>query len=46
MIENKALLKTHFEGKIGTVMFGNGSKFIIRGIGTMDIPRLSIFEDV
>ena len=43
---NKALFKTLFEGKIGTVTFGYGSKFVIRGIRTMDIPGLPIFEDV
>ena len=35
-----------FEGKIGVVTFGDGSKFVIRGIGTVDIPGLPIFEDV
>ena len=43
---NKALFKTLFEGKIGTATFGDGSKYVIRGIGTVDIPGLSIFEDV
>ena len=43
---NKVLFKTLFEGKIGTVTFGDGSKFVIRGIVTVDIPRLPIFEDV
>ena len=38
MIGNKGLFKTLFEGKIGTVTFGDGSKFVIRGIGTVDIP--------
>ena len=46
MIGNKALFKTLFEGKIGIVMFGDGSKSMIRGIGTVDIPGLPIFEDV
>ena len=46
MIGNKALFKTLFEGKIGIVTFGDGNKSMIRGIRTMDIPRLSIFEDV
>ena len=45
MIGNKTLLKTLFEGKIGTVTFGDGSKSVIRGIGTMDIPGLPIFVD-
>ena len=43
---NKALFKNLFEGKIGTVTFGDGSKFVIRGIGTVDIPGLPVFEDV
>ena len=46
MTRNKALFKTLFEGKIGTVTFGDGSKSVIRGIGIVDIPRLPIFEDV
>ena len=46
MTGNKALFKTLFEGKIGTVTFGDGSKSIIRGIGTVNIPRLLVFEDV
>ena len=46
MTGNKALFKTLFEGKIGTITFGDGSKSVIRGIGTVDIPGLSIFEDV
>ena len=46
MTGNKALFKTLFEGKIGTVMFKDGSKSMIRGIGTVDIPGLPIFEDV
>ena len=45
MIGNKALFKTLFEGKIGTVTFGDGSKSMIRGIGTMDIPGLLVFVD-
>ena len=46
MTGNKGLFNTLFEGKIGTVTFGDGSKSIIKGIGTVDIPRLSVFEDV
>ena len=46
MTGNKGLFKTLFEGKIGTVTFGDGSKSVIRGIGTIDIPRLPVFEDV
>ena len=46
MTGNKGLFKTLFEGKIGTVTFGDGSKSVIRGIGTVDIPRLPIFKDV
>ena len=46
MIGNKALFKTFFEGKIGTVTFGDGSKSVIRGIGTVDILGLLVFEDV
>ena len=46
IIGNKALFKTLFEGKIVTVTFGDGSKFVIRGIGTVDISRLPVFEDV
>ena len=46
MTENKRLFKTLFEGKIGTIIFGDGSKFVIRGIGTVDIPGLPVFEDV
>ena len=38
MTGNKALFKTLFEGKIGTVTFGDGSKSMIRGIRTVDIP--------
>ena len=45
-IGNKALCKTLFEGKIGTVTFGDGSRSVIRGIGTVDIPGLPVFEDV
>ena len=43
---NKGLFKTLFEGKIGTVTFGYGSKSVIRGIGTVDILGLPVFEDV
>ena len=39
MTGNKALFKTLFEGKIGTVTFRDGSKSVVRGIGTTDIPR-------
>ena len=46
MTGNKVLFKTLFEGKIGTVTFGDGSKSVIRGIGTVDIPGLLVFEDV
>ena len=46
MTGNKGLFKTLFEGKIGTITFGDGSKSVIRGIGTVDIPGLPVFEDV
>ena len=46
MTGNKALFKTFFEGKIGTVTFGDGSKLVIRGIGIINIPGLLVFEDV
>ena len=46
MIGNEALFKTLFEGKIGIVTFGDGSKSVIKGIATVDIPRLPVFEDV
>ena len=46
MTENKALFKTLFEGKIGIVTFGDGSKSVLRGIGTVGIPGLLVFEDV
>ena len=46
MTGNKGLFKTVFEGKIGTVTFGDGSKSVIRGIGTVDILELPGFEDV
>ena len=46
MTGNKALFKTLFEGKIETITFGDGSKSVIRGIGTVDIPRLPVFADV
>ena len=46
MIGNKGLFKTLFEGKIGTVTFGDGSKSVIKGIGTMDISGLPVLEDV
>ena len=45
MIGNKALFKTLFKGKIGSVTFGDGNKFVIRGIGTMDILGLPVFVD-
>ena len=45
MTGNKGLFKTLFEGNIGTVTFGDGSKFVIRGIGTMDILGLPVFVD-
>ena len=46
MTGNKGLFKTLFEGKIGTIAFGDGSKSVIRGIGIVDIPGLLVFEDV
>ena len=46
MTGNKGLFKTLFEGKIGTITFGDGSKSVIRGIGTVDILGLPVFEDV
>ena len=46
MTGNKGLFKTLFEEKIGTVTFGDGSKSVIRGIETVDIPGLPVFEDV
>ena len=46
MTGNKGLFKTLVEGKIGTVTFGDGGKSVIRGIGTVDIPGLPVFEDV
>ena len=46
MTRNKGLFKTLFEGKIGTVTFGDGSKSVIRGIGMVDILGLPVFEDV
>ena len=46
MTGNKALFKTLFEGKIGTVTFGDGSKSVIKDIGTVDILGLLVFEDV
>ena len=46
MTGNKGLFKTLFEGKIGIVTFGDGSKSVIKEIGTMDIPGLPVFEDV
>ena len=46
MTRNKALSKTFFEGKIGIIMFGDISKSVIRGIETVDILGLSVFEDV
>ena len=46
MTGNKGLFKTLFEGKIGTITFGDGSKSVIKGIGTVDIPGLLVFEYV
>ena len=46
MTGNKALFKTLFEGNIRIVTFGDGSKSMIRGIGTVDILRLPVFKDV
>ena len=46
MTGNKTLFKTLFEGKIGTVTFGDGSRSVIYGIGIVDIPGLPIFEEV
>ena len=46
MTGNKGLFKTLFEGKIVTVTFGDGSKSVIRVIGTVDIPGLTVFEYV
>ena len=46
MTGNKGLFKTLFEGKIETVTFGDGSKSVIKGIETVDIPRVASFEDV
>ena len=46
MTGNKGLFKTLFEGKIGTITFGDGSKSVIRGIGIVDIPGLLVFKDV
>ena len=46
MIGNKALFKTLFERNIGTVTFGDGSKSVIWGIETINIPGLPMFEDV
>ena len=45
MTGNKALFKTLFEGKIGTVTFGDGSKSVICGIGTVDILGLPVFKE-
>ena len=46
MTGNKGLFKTLFEGKIRAVTFGDRSKSVIKGIRTVDIPGLSVFEDV
>ena len=46
MTGNKGLFKTLFEEKIRIVTFGDGSKFLIKGIGTVDILGLLVFEDV
>ena len=42
MIGNRGLFKTLFEGKIGTVTFGDGSKSVIKGIRTVDILGLPV----
>ena len=44
MTGNKGLFKTLFEGKIGIVTFGDGSKSVIRGIGTVDILELPVLK--
>ena len=46
MTRNKSSFKTLFEGKIGTITSGDGSKSMIRGIEIVDIPGLPVFEDV
>ena len=46
MTGNKALFKNLFEGKIGPVTFGDGSKSVIHGIGIAEILGLPIFEYV
>ena len=46
MTGNKGLFKTLFEVKIRIVTFGDGSKSVIKGIGTVDIPGIPVFEDV
>ena len=46
MTGNKELFKMLFEGKIWTIIFGDGNKSMIKGIGTVDIPGLLVFEDV
>ena len=46
MTGNKALFKTLFEGKIGIVRFGDGSKLVIKKNGIVDILGLPVFEDV
>ena len=46
MTGNKGLFKMLFEGKIWTIIFGDGSKSMIKGIGIVDIPGLLVFEDV
>ena len=46
MTRSKGLFKTLFEEKIGTVTFGDGGKSVIKGIGTVDISGLLVFEDV
>ena len=46
MTGNKGLFKTLFEGKIGTATFEDRSKSVIKGIGTVDILGLPVFENV
>ena len=44
MTGNKGLFLTLFEGKIGTINFGDVSKFVIKGIRTVDIPGLPVLK--
>ena len=46
MTGNKGLFKTLFEGKIGIATFEDRSKSVIKGIGTVDILGLPVFENV